>query len=146
MKRGAIFKHKLGQTVGIFTTISKKLIPLTTALLLCGLQSTNRQNQKAFGHPGGSQLTTDQESSCSRSQRPQTQIHVVREPDGLGGGFSSVLARPGGSREVAEVVAHLERDHHVGLVVSLRDHFDEEAEFVGFPEGDDAGGESGRGG
>lgn len=63
---------------------------------------------------------------------------MVRKPDGLGGGFSPVLARPGGSRKVPEVMSHLKRDYHVCVVVSLRDHFDEEAEFVGFSEGDDA--------
>lgn len=66
---------------------------------------------------------------------------MVREPDGLGRGLGSVLARPGGSREVPEVVPHLKRDHDICVVFSLRDHFDEEAKFVGFSKGNDAGGE-----
>lgn len=70
---------------------------------------------------------------------------MVREPDGLGGGVGAVLAGPGGSRQVPEVVAYLEGDHHVCVVLSLRDHFDEEAKFVGLPEGDDAEGGSERG-
>lgn len=66
---------------------------------------------------------------------------MVREPDGLGRGLGSVLARPGGSRKVPEVVPHLKRDHDICVVFSLRDHFDEEAKFVGFSKGYDAGGE-----
>lgn len=82
---------------------------------------------------------------CSWSQWSQTQIYMVCEPDGLGGGFGPVLAWPGGSRKVPEVVSHLKRDHHICVVVSLRDHFDEEAKFVGLPEGDDAGGKQATG-
>lgn len=66
---------------------------------------------------------------------------MVREPDGLGGGFGPVLAGPGGSREVPEIMSHLKGDHHVCVVVFVRDHFDEEAKFVGLSEGDDAEGE-----
>lgn len=91
-------------------------------------------------HVDESQFTQSRrEYSCSWSQWSQTQIDMVREPDGLGRGFGSILVRPGGSRKVPEVVSHLKRDHDICVVFSLRDHFDEEAKFVGFSEGNDAG-------
>lgn len=72
---------------------------------------------------------------CSGSEGSQPQLYMVREPNGLGGGFGSLLARPDGSREVAEVVSDLQWNHDVGILFFLRDHFDEETNLVGFPEG-----------
>lgn len=64
---------------------------------------------------------------------------MVRQPGGLGRLLGSVLAGPDGSRQVAKVVSDLEGDNHVGVVLLLGDHSDEEADLVGFPEGDHAG-------
>lgn len=64
---------------------------------------------------------------------------MVGEPGGLGCRLGSLLARPDGSRQVAEVVSDLEGDHHVGGVLLLGDHSDEEADLVGLPEGDHTG-------
>lgn len=58
---------------------------------------------------------------------------MVCEPDELYRRFS-FLARPDGSRQVAEVMAHLEGYGDVA-VLALRDHFDEETDLVGLPEG-----------
>lgn len=74
------------------------------------------------------------EYSCSGSERSQPQLDMVREPNGLSGVFGSLLA-PDGSCEVAEVVSDLERNHDIGVLFLLRDHFDEETNLVGFPEG-----------
>lgn len=64
---------------------------------------------------------------------------MVGEPGGLGRRLGSLLTRPHGSRQVAEVVPDLEGDHHVGGVLLLGDHSDEEADLVGLPEGDHTG-------
>lgn len=71
------------------------------------------------------------------SEGSQPQLYVVGEPDGLGSRLGSFFARPDGSRQVAEVVSHLERNHNIGVVFFLRDHSDEETDLVGLPEGDD---------
>lgn len=42
------------------------------------------------------------------SQLSQTQLYVVREPDGLGEDVAPLLGRPDGSGQVAKVVADLE--------------------------------------
>lgn len=126
----------------MFTIISDKLNPVTTELFVCRVSSPTEQNKKPPVHVDESQFTQiRREYSCSWSQRSQIQIYMVREPDGLGGGFGPVLVRPAGSRKVPEVVSQLKRDHDICVVVSLRDDFDEEAKFVGFSKGDDAGAE-----
>lgn len=71
------------------------------------------------------------------SEGSQPQLYVVSEPDGLSSRLGSFFARPDGSRQVAEVVSHLERNHDVSVVLFLRDHSDEETDLVGLPEGDD---------
>lgn len=75
----------------------------------------------------------------SGSERPQPQLHVVREPNGFGSGrgVAHLLARPHGGGKVAEVVSDLEGDGDVGVLLLLRDDLDEEPDLVGFPEGDD---------
>lgn len=70
---------------------------------------------------------------CSGCEWPQAELYVVCEPDELHSRFS-FLARPDGSRQVAEVVAHLEGYGDVA-VLALRDHFDEETDLVRLPEG-----------
>lgn len=64
---------------------------------------------------------------------------MVGQPGGLGHLFGSLLARSDWSRQVAKVVSDLEGDNHVGVILLLGDHPDEEADLVGFPEGDHAG-------
>lgn len=74
---------------------------------------------------------------CARvylgSEWPQAELYVVCEPDELYGRFP-FLARPDGSCQVAEVVTNLEGHCDVAILV-LRDHFDEETDLVGLPEG-----------
>lgn len=72
------------------------------------------------------------------SEGSQPQLYVVGEPDGLGSRLGSFFVRPDGSRQVAEVVSHLERNHDVSVVFFLRDHSDEETDLVGLPESNDA--------
>ena len=80
----------------------------------------------------------------SGSQRSQTELHVVCEPDGLGGGVPRLLAWPDGSGQVAEVVSDLERHPDIRVPLLLGHHFDEEADLVGFPEGDHTADRTGR--
>lgn len=81
----------------------------------------------------------DSLGSDSGDKGTQPQLHVVSQPGGLGRLLGSLLARPYRSRQVAKVVSDLEGDNHVGVVLLLGDHSDEEADLVGFPEGDHAG-------
>lgn len=60
---------------------------------------------------------------------------MVSEPDGFSGSVGSLLARPDGSSEVAEVVSDLKRNGDIRVLFFLRDHFDKETNLVGFPEG-----------
>lgn len=62
----------------------------------------------------------------------------MREPNGLGRGFGPLFALPYGSREVAEVVPDLKRNHDIAILFFLRDDLNEEPNLVGFPKGDDA--------
>lgn len=80
------------------------------------------------------------ESGVGGGQGSQPQLHVVAEPGGLHHRLRPLLAGPHGGRQVAEVVSDLEGDHHVGVALLLGDHLDEEADLVGLPEGDHAGG------
>lgn len=73
----------------------------------------------------------------SGSERPQPQLHVMREPNGFRSDVASLLARPDGGREVAEVVSDLEGNCDISILFLLRDHSDEEADLVGLPKGDD---------
>lgn len=64
---------------------------------------------------------------------------MVGQPGGLGRLLDSVLAWSDRSCQVAKVVSDLEADNHVGVILLLGDHPDEESDLVGFPEGDHAG-------
>lgn len=70
---------------------------------------------------------------CLGCKWPQAELYMVCEPNELDGRFP-FLARPDGSCQVAEVVAHLKGHGDVAVLV-LRDHFDEEPNLVGLPEG-----------
>lgn len=69
-------------------------------------------------------------SSCQGSQ---AKLHMVREPDGLTGGFP-LLSGSDRSSEVPEVMPEFEGHGDIALLL-LRNHFDEEADLVGLPKG-----------
>lgn len=93
------------------------------------------QNQRSLTNEKKDSLGSD-----SGDEWSQPQLHMVGQPGGLGRLLGSLLARPDGSRQVAKVVPDLEGDDHVGVVLLLGDHSDEEADLVGFPKGDHARG------
>lgn len=63
---------------------------------------------------------------------------MVRQPNGLSSGVSSLLARPDGSSKVAEVMPDLKGNSDIHILFFLGDHFNEETNLVGFPEGNNA--------